>query len=109
MEEETYETSYYAFVGSGIDADDLCGCCAPGSGGIQSLSHLANGWRRGHGLTYKWYYKNKGANNFVLSSITGSTYSVAMNSSRNGRQLYCVVKDRYGNAVGSDVVVIKMK
>ena len=63
----------------------------------------------GDGLTYTWYYKNKGASSFSkTTSFTGNSYSVTMSSSRDGRQVYCVVKDKYGNSVKSDVVTISM-
>ena len=64
----------------------------------------------GDGLTYKWYYKDKGASKFTLTkSFTGNTYSVAMNASRSGRQLYCKVTDKYGNTVTTKTVTISMK
>jgi len=51
----------------------------------------------GDGLKYKWYFKDKGASKFSLTtSFTGKTYSVKMNASRDGRQVYCVITDKYG-------------
>ena len=64
----------------------------------------------GDGLKYEWYYKNKGATTFSkTTSFTGNTYSVAMDATRDGRQIYCVVKDKYGNAVKTNVVTLSMK
>ena len=63
----------------------------------------------GDGLTYKWYYKNKDASDFSLTtSFTGNTYSVAMDASRNGRQVYCVVTDKYGVSVKSSTATLYM-
>ena len=63
----------------------------------------------GEGLTYTWYYKNKSASAFSkTTSFTSNYYSVAMDSSRDGRQVYCVVKDKYGNSVKSDTVTLTM-
>ena len=63
----------------------------------------------GDGLTYTWYFKNKSDSSFAkTTSFTGNTYSVAMNAARNGRQIYCVVKDKYGNKVQSDTVTLTM-
>ena len=62
----------------------------------------------GDGLTYTWYYKNKGASAYTKSSTTTNTYSTTMDSTRNGRQVYCVVKDKYGNSVKSNVVTLSM-
>ena len=64
----------------------------------------------GDSLTYKWYFKNKGASAFSLTtSFTGNTYSVAMDPSRSGRQVYCVVSDKYGNSVKTNTVTLNMK
>ena len=60
----------------------------------------------GEGLTYTWYYKNPGASTFTKSAITKSTYSTTVTSTSNGRQLYCIVKDKNGNEVKSDTVTM---
>ena len=61
----------------------------------------------GDGLTYTWYFKNSGAKSFSKSSVTTNTYSVKMTSASNGRQVYCVVKDKYGKSVKSGTVTLK--
>ena len=64
----------------------------------------------GDGLTYKWYYKNPGSSKFsYTSSFTGNSYSVTMSEARSGRQVYCVITDRYGNSVTTETVTLKMK
>ena len=63
----------------------------------------------GDDLTYAWYYKNKGEAEFSKTdSFTGPTYSVEMNESRDGRQVYCVVTDGNGNYVVTDTVTLSM-
>ena len=63
----------------------------------------------GDGLTYKWYYKNKNQSSFqVTNTFTGNTYTATMNADRDGRQLYCVVTDKYGNSIQTDTVTISM-
>ena len=63
----------------------------------------------GEGLTYKWYYKNKGDSTFTLTTaFKTNTYSVQMNASRAGRQIYCVITDRYGNTVQTVTVTLNM-
>ena len=62
----------------------------------------------GDGLTYTWYYKNAGASSFSKSSVTKATYGVIMDAKVNGRQIYCVVKDKYGNSVKSNTVKLYM-
>ncbi len=59
---------------------------------------------KGDGLTYQWFIKNKTATKFSKSSVTKRTYSVTMSDTVNGRQLYCIVTDQYGNTVTSDTV-----
>ncbi len=64
----------------------------------------------GDGLTYKWYYRNAGASKFSLTtSFKGNSYTVEMSSSRNGREVYCVITDKYGNSVTTDTVTLGMK
>ena len=63
----------------------------------------------GTDLTYQWYIKNKGSDKFVKSSITDATYTVKMAKKVDGRQAYCVVKDKYGKTAKSDVITLKMK
>ena len=62
----------------------------------------------GSGLTYTWWVAAPGSTKFSKSSITTNYYAVAMNASRAGRQLYCVVTDANGNNVQSDTVTIDM-
>ena len=63
----------------------------------------------GDGLTYTWYYKNAGAEKFSKSSIKTAIYSVKMSSTVKNRQVYCVIKDKYGNTVKTKTVTLKMK
>jgi len=61
----------------------------------------------GFDLTYQWYYKDKGTDEFrYTSSTTGDTYRIQMTDARAGRQLYCVVTDKYGNTVKTNTVTI---
>ena len=63
----------------------------------------------GDGLTYTWYFKNPGSSKFSkTSTFTGNTYSVTMDASRNGRQVYCVITDKYGNSVTTDIATLYM-
>jgi len=63
----------------------------------------------GEGLTYTWYYTSNGnSNQFFVSSVTGATYTTVMNDSRAGRKVYCVITDKYGNSVTTEVVTLSM-
>ncbi len=65
---------------------------------------------KGDGLTYKWYYKNKGAEKYAVDKKNKSkTYSVKMTSSVNGRRVYCVIKDAYGKTVQTKSVKLSRK
>lgn len=63
----------------------------------------------GDGLKYTWYYKNSGAKSFSKSSVTSASYSTKMTSKSKGRQVYCVIKDKYGCKAKSNTVTLKMK
>ena len=65
----------------------------------------------GDGLTYQWYYKNASASKFSYTkTFAGNIYTVSkMDSVRNGRQVYCVITDKYGNSVQTNTVTLKMK
>ena len=62
----------------------------------------------GTDLSYQWYIKNAGKEKFVKSSVTSATYSVKMAKKVHGRELYCVVKDKYGKRVKSDIITLSM-
>ena len=64
----------------------------------------------GDGLTYKWYFKNPGSEKFSYTSTFKSNYyQVAMSEDRSGRQVYCVVSDKYGNSVQTETVTISIE
>ncbi len=60
----------------------------------------------GEGLTYQWYGRDKGQTDFWKSGIRKRTYSVAMVRGKIGREIYCVVTDKYGNSVTSRTAVL---
>ena len=60
----------------------------------------------GEGLTYKWYYKDKGDSDWSVSTLTGTTYGVTLTAARDGRQVYCRITDKYGNTVDTDTVTL---
>lgn len=61
---------------------------------------------RGEGLTYQWYVKEAGAKAFKVSSNKTSAYAYTMQHYMNGRQVYCVVTDKYGNEAISETATI---
>ena len=63
----------------------------------------------GTGKTYTWYYKNPNWEKWSKSSCTKSTYKIAVKGDRYGRQVYCIVRDKYGMSIKSDVITLKYK
>lgn len=62
----------------------------------------------GDGLQYQWYVKDPGADKYVKSSNTTSTYSFRMVPEKSERRIYCVITDAYGNTVKSKTVAMRM-
>jgi len=64
----------------------------------------------GDGLKYQWYFKDKGASKFSLTtSYQTKTYSVPMTPARDGRQVYCVVTDQYGTSRRTATTTLTLK
>jgi len=63
----------------------------------------------GDGVTYQWYYANRGSSKFSKASITGTTYTMTMTEARAGRRVYCVATDKYGKTAKSDTVTLRME
>ena len=64
----------------------------------------------GEGLTYQWYYKNPGGSSWgkTTASATASSYSFKVTESLDGRQVYCVVKDKDGYTVKTNTVTARI-
>ncbi len=60
------------------------------------------------GLTYQWYFKNKGMGSFAKSSVGGNVYECEMTSDKHERQIYCLITDAYGQKVKSQVVTLRV-
>ena len=58
-------------------------------------------------LQYQWYIRNPGGKKFYKSSVTTSFYSAKMSDNTDGREVYCVITDQYGQKVTSDTVTIR--
>ena len=64
----------------------------------------------GENLTYTWYYKDSWEKEFNLSgNARGNTYTAEMNDARNGRQVYCIIKDANGNCSKTEIATLSMK
>ena len=63
----------------------------------------------GDGLKYQWYIKSKTGKTFSKSSVTTKTYSAAMTKSTDGRQVYCVITDKYGTSRTTATTTLTVK
>ena len=63
----------------------------------------------GDGLKYAWYIKSATGKTFSKSSVTSKTYSVKMTKSTDGRQVYCVITDKYGVSRQTATTTLKIK
>lgn len=63
---------------------------------------------QGEELSYQWYYKDSYMKDFAISCNTSSNYSYDMTDYRDGRQVYCVITDKYGNQVTTNIATIKL-
>ena len=79
--------------------------CAAPEGGRAYFSLKA----QGEDLSYQWYVKNPGAEEFSKSKVTSPSYSTVLTEAKNGRQIYCIVTDAMGNTVQSDTVTMTIE
>ena len=61
---------------------------------------------QGDGLTYQWYFRNPDSDKWNKSSVTDSVYTNTMTKARANRDVYCVIKDAYGNKITTDTVTL---
>lgn len=61
----------------------------------------------GEKLTYTWYVKDTDDKRFVRSVQRTNTYKIQITKANNGRRIYCVVRDKYGNTVQTKTVTLK--
>ena len=61
---------------------------------------------QGDGLTYQWYYKESYMKDFKPSSNKTSAYAYSMQNYMDGRSVYCVITDQYGNQITTEIVTI---
>ncbi len=59
-------------------------------------------------LSYQWYYRSAGAKKWSKSIYTGETYTLTMTEARDGREVYCVVTDRYGYTVSTRIATLSL-
>ena len=64
---------------------------------------------QGDGLTYQWYYKESYMKDFKPSSNKTSAYAYSMQNYMDGRSVYCVITDQYGNQVVTEAVTIHLE
>ena len=64
----------------------------------------------GSGLKYQWYFKKKGQTSWSLwNGRTHASETVTPNDTWDGIQLYCLIKDSFGNSLKSDAMTVTLK
>ena len=59
-------------------------------------------------VTYRWYTKDPGGE-FMRSSVTGPEYAFTAYPAADGRQIYCLAQDSYGNTAQSRIVTFTLR
>ena len=62
----------------------------------------------GEGLTYQWYVRDSDNDEWRVSKCKKAENSTVLTKSADGRQLYVVVTDKYGESYTSDPVTLKV-
>ena len=62
----------------------------------------------GDGLAYCWYTKDADQSIFVKSSASGPVYAMMMGEDSQSKQVMCVITDRYGNSVTSQIAHLRV-
>lgn len=62
----------------------------------------------GEGLTYQWYVRDSENDEWRVSKCKKAENSTVLTKSADGRQLYVVVTDKYGESYTSDPVTLKV-
>lgn len=60
----------------------------------------------GDGLKYQWRFRNANSDVWSKSSVRDNTYDDVMTKARNGREIYCVITDMWGDSVTTDTVTL---
>ena len=60
-------------------------------------------------LRYQWYLRDPGQETWSRSSLKSDTYAVTMIPAKSGRQVYCVITDKYGNSVTSEIATLRLE
>ena len=62
----------------------------------------------GDKVKYRWYYKDAGKKKYSKSSVTKNYYSVKMSSSVANRSVYCLITDKHGVKIKTNVITLAM-
>jgi hypothetical protein len=61
---------------------------------------------QGEGLTYQWYFRNAGSDQWCKSSVTDNVYDDVMTKESAGRDVFCVITDVYSNHIVTEVATV---
>ena len=63
----------------------------------------------GDQVTYRWYFRNAGSDQWYQSGVRDNTYDDVMTKARANRDVYCVVTDMFGNQVTTEIVTLVLE
>ncbi|MBQ9843591.1 MAG: hypothetical protein IJO31_05500, partial [Oscillospiraceae bacterium] len=61
----------------------------------------------GDGVTYEWYYLDPDGEAWLSTNVRSATYSGKMSEKIDGRAVYCVASDIWGNQVATNSVFLR--
>ena len=61
----------------------------------------------GDGVTYEWYYLDPDGEAWLSANVRSATYSGKMSEKIDGRAVYCVASDIWGNQVATNSVFLR--
>ena len=63
----------------------------------------------GESLTYRWYYRDAGKDDFIKSDETDNVYdSFPLTYARKGREVYCLITDKNGQTVTTRTAIMDL-
>ncbi|MBR5302445.1 MAG: hypothetical protein IKU38_06400, partial [Clostridia bacterium] len=62
----------------------------------------------GEGLTYEWYFSKDGGATWSKSSCTTASYAQTMSAAIDGRQFYCIVRDKDNYTAQSSTATLRL-
>lgn len=66
-------------------------------------------WAQGTEVTYMWYVKTPASGRFIKTGCTENSYSRVIYQKNDGLQVYCVLRDKYGATLTTDIATATIR